>query len=142
MPELSTAPDLADLIIPMDAWTEPFWTGTARHELLMPRCGACGRFRWPPGPFCPACQSQAVEWVEAGPGRIYSFTMVDGAKPGPDGEACIHIPGLIEFPAAGCVRLLAAIVAADPATLQIGASVHVDWMQAGNATVPVFAVRP
>ena len=141
MPGLSVAPDVSQLAIPVDRWTEPFWAGTARHELLMPRCGHCGQFRWPPGPFCPACQSQSVDWVPAGRGRIYSFTIVDGTSIDGSEERRIHIPALIEFPAAGHVRLLAAVVGQDPALLRIGAVTSVGWISAENATVPVFTVE-
>lgn len=140
MPGLSVAPDVSQLAIQIDRWTEPFWAATARHELLMPRCGHCRQFRWPPGPFCAACQSQSVDWVPAGRGRIYSFAVVDGSLSDGSGRECLHIPALIEFPTAGQVRLLAAVVGQDPATLRIGASTRVGWISAENATVPVFTV--
>lgn len=143
--DFSTAPDIDQLEIPMDRWSEPFWAGTARHELLMPRCGACGLFRWPSGPFCAACRSQAVDWVPAGAGRIYSYTIIETASPdtgvgGGVGKR-LHIPALIEFPAAGHVRLLAACVGQDPALVYIGAPTRVGWVSAGNATVPVFTIK-
>jgi uncharacterized OB-fold protein len=140
MSDFSIAPDIGQFEIPIDRSTEPFWAGTARHALLLPRCGDCGRFRWPPGPFCPTCQSQAVDWVPAGPGRVYSFTVVEESSVDGSAGKRTHIPALIEFPDAGHVRLLAAMVGANPASLCIGASVRVDWVSAANATVPVFGL--
>lgn len=140
MSDICSAPDVSGLEIPMDAWTQPFWDGTADHSLLLPACADCGRFRWPPGPFCPGCQSQRIEWRPAGPGRVFSFTIVrepareEGVLPG------IHAPALIEFPEAGGVRLLAAIVDTPLPAIAIGAGVTVDWVRAANATVPVFHV--
>ena len=120
MATISTSPAIAELEIPMDAWTRPFWEAARERRLVMPRCGQCATWRWPPGPFCPCCQSQSVEWIEAGEGRIYSFTIVR------DGED-VHIPALVEFPRAGGVRLLAAIVGAKPASVAIGAAVNLNW---------------
>src|SRR5437868_5490484 len=108
MSDISSAPDVSALEIPMDAWTRPFWAGAEGGKLLLPRCAACHRFRWPPGPFCPHCQSQSIEWVASGIARIYSFTIVRARVD--NGEPPLHVPALIEFPAAGGIRLPAAIV--------------------------------
>lgn len=139
MTSISDAPQVADLEVPIDAWTRPFWEATSGHCILLPRCGDCGTFRWPPGPFCPECQSQAVEWSPCGEGRIYSFTVVQPR--GRDGQALLHIPALIEFPEAGNMRLLAAIVGATPEGIRIGAAVEPDWISAANAEVPVFRLK-
>lgn len=140
MSRTSIAPDIADLDVPIDAWTRPFWEATAEHRILLPRCGDCGTFRWPPGPFCPQCQSQQVDWVPGGEARIYSFTVVRAKAA--DGSEASSIPALIEFPQAGGIRLLAAIVGAEPAHVRIGTTVVPDWIAAANAQVPVFTLRP
>jgi len=134
MPAISSRPDLGSLEVPIDAWTAPFWTAAAEGKLLLPRCGACARFRWPPGPFCPHCHSQNVEWTPSGSGRVYSFTVVH-SRPGQ-----VVVPALIEFPEAQGVRLPAAIVDTALASVHIGAAVELDWSQAVNAAVPVFRV--
>ena len=135
MPQLATAPDLSTLEVPIDAWTQHFWEAAAEHKLVMPRCRECRTYRWPPGPFCPQCQWQAVEWLPAGAGRIYSFTIVPGSLD------VIHVPALIEFPDAGNVRVLAPIVDTPVKVLRVGAPVITRWMRAANATVPVFMVE-
>jgi uncharacterized OB-fold protein len=127
-------PDLSALEIPMDAWTEPFWAATARGELLLPRCGECGRFRWPVGPFCPACHSQALDWVPAGDASVYSYTLV------PDGDAIVA-PALIAFAAAPGIRIPAAIVETEVSAIRIGAILTVDFSTAKNAQVPVFGFQ-
>ena len=137
MSEISSAPDALEIEVPIDAWTEPFWKAAAEGELLLVRCADCRRYRWPPGPFCPHCQSQAVEWIPAGPARIYSFTVV--REPVALGETPrIHVPALVEFPQAGGVRLVAPIVDAPLAAVRIGAAVVVAWSPAANAQMPVF----
>ena len=52
----------------------PHWEGLTEHRLLVQRCSACGH-RWlPPGPWCVACWSRDVEWVEcSGRGIVTSF---------------------------------------------------------------------
>ncbi len=58
--------------------TQPFWDGCQEERLLLPRCSACGEGRWPPGPMCPACQSQDVDWIESsGRGRVYSWIVAN-----------------------------------------------------------------
>jgi uncharacterized OB-fold protein len=138
MPEISIEPDLRSVEIPMDSWTQPFWDGTAEGKLLAPRCSACHRFRWPPGPFCPHCQSQLTEWIAAGEARIYSFTIVHNRQP--DGTLQVCVPALIEFPETDGIRLLAAIVNTPVSVIQIGANAVLGWSQAANARIPVFSI--
>jgi uncharacterized OB-fold protein len=59
-----------------DADSQPFWQGTARGELLVQRCGQCGRMRIPPRPMCQDCRSIASEWVPlSGKGRVWSYVV-------------------------------------------------------------------
>lgn len=130
-------PDLGGLEIPMDTWTRPFWEAASREELRLPRCASCGTFRWPPGPFCPACSSQDLDWVEAGPARLYSFTIVHrGADD--HGEPIAIAPGLVEFAEAGGLRIMAAIVDSEAEELCVDAPLTLAWRKAGEARVPVF----
>jgi uncharacterized OB-fold protein len=124
----------------MDQWTSPFWAGATEGRLLFPQCADCGCFRWPSGPFCPRCHSQAVNWMDGGEGRIYSFSAVRTAA-GEAGPASLHMPALIEFPQAGGVRLLAALVDAVPEAVEIGASVTPIFMPAANTSVPAFRLK-
>lgn len=139
--DVTVALDCEAIEVPMDAWSEPFWAAAAEHRLLVPRCGNCGLFRWPPGPFCPDCHSQKVDWAEPGEGRVYTFTLVP--KPArEDGQpASITAPALIEFADAPGLRLMSTIVGAPVEAIRIGAPVQVDWIAAANATVPIFRLR-
>jgi uncharacterized protein len=53
-----------------------FWAGTARHELLVQACGACGAWRFPPRPMCPKCRSLEVRWEQAsGNATVWSYVV-------------------------------------------------------------------
>ena len=51
-----------------------FWEGCKRGVLLGQRCAKCKRFRHPPRPMCPDCQSLDREEVElSGRATLYSW---------------------------------------------------------------------
>ena len=51
-----------------------FWEGTAKGELRIQKCNACGVLRHPPGPVCPSCHAMDRGYVVAsGRGRVHSF---------------------------------------------------------------------
>jgi uncharacterized OB-fold protein len=56
---------------------KPFWDGCRRHQLLLPFCRDCGQAHLPPGPVCPHCFSERLDWRPAsGRGRISTWTVV------------------------------------------------------------------
>lgn len=138
MSQVSATPDVGTLEIPTDAWTQPFWDAAAEERLILPHCTSCGTYRWPPGPFCPECSAQELSWTEAGQGRVYSYTVAPRFAEG--GETRVAVPALIEFPQAGGVRLIAAIVETPIADLAVGAPVRTQFSQAANGKVPVFRI--
>ncbi|HVX23710.1 MAG TPA: zinc ribbon domain-containing protein [Acidimicrobiales bacterium] len=57
-----------------------FWEGLRRHELLLERCGACDRVRFPPMPACPYCGTEGGRREPVtGDGRVYSWVRVHRA---------------------------------------------------------------
>jgi uncharacterized OB-fold protein len=138
MTETTSAHDISHLSIPKDQWTEPFWEGTARGELLLPHCGSCKTHRWPPGPFCPECRSQEVAWAPAGPAVLCSYTVV--RQPAPDGTTRIVAPSLVEFPESGGVRIVAALVDTPLEAIAIGSTLTLGWNCHGEDNVPVFSI--
>lgn len=124
----------------MNAWTEPFWQATKERRLVVPRCGACGIFRLPPGPFCPHCQSQTVEWVApGGRGVLFSYTLCHKSPfPGKVADFT-YAPAVIELPDAGNVRLVGNIVDMVPDDIRIGMELEVGWSPTRDGwAVPVF----
>lgn len=141
MQNVSSARDLSKLEISMDVWTEPFWRAAEDGRLELPRCGDCKLYRWTPGPFCSRCHAQSVQWMPAGPGRIFSYTIVPGTPERDGDEAPAYVPALISFPEAGDMRMLASLVDAPLAAIRIDAEVEVAWSDAANTKVPVFRLR-
>ena len=134
----SLTPDFAELDIAMDVWSEPFWQAVAEHRLIFPRCGTCGTFRWPAGPFCYKCRSQEVDWVTAGQGRIYSYTVLPVPGPDKDAPPGWRIPVVVEFERIADVRLVTVLVDAALDRVAIGAALVPHWLPAANATVAAF----
>lgn len=60
-----------------DPLSAPFWEGAKVGKLLIQKCGDCGHHQFYPRPFCLACSSMKVGWVQAsGRGEVYSQTEV------------------------------------------------------------------
>ncbi|MDE2303575.1 MAG: OB-fold domain-containing protein [Sphingomonadales bacterium] len=137
---ISTAPAIADIPLPIDQWTQPFWSAACRCELVMPCCADCGTWRWPPGPFCPHCLSQAIAWQLAGPARLYSFAIVHRPGPTPADSPQAIVPGLVEFPEAGGMRIAAAIIDSKIDRIAIGSALSVRWVPKDETNVPMFVV--
>jgi uncharacterized protein len=68
--------------------SRPFWEGAKRHELLLQRCAACGRHRFPPSERCAGCLATEHAWVRAsGRGKVWSWIrMWQGYFPAFDAE--------------------------------------------------------
>jgi len=53
---------------------EPFFEAAARERLVVQKCSACGRLRFPPRGVCPDCLGNESDWMEvSGRGEVYSF---------------------------------------------------------------------
>ena len=107
--------------------TEPFWRAAQQRKLVACRCSDCGRFRMPPTPFCPHCQSKHVEWPAlAGNGTVYSFAVCE-RSPFPDVADFTYVPVIVDLDDAPGARLISNIVDIEPHAVAIGMRVRVDW---------------
>lgn len=60
-----------------DPWSEEFWAGCKRHELLLQECNDCDKPRHYPRLTCPFCASPEYSWVKAsGKSTLYSYVVV------------------------------------------------------------------
>lgn len=91
-----------------DPEARPFWEGTARGELLVQTCAACGQRRIPPRPMCFACRSTAQEWRPvSGRGSIWSFVVA-------------HPPLLPVYAALAPYNVIVVTLEEDPALRLVG----------------------
>jgi uncharacterized OB-fold protein len=120
----------------ISADTQFFWDGLQQRQLLIQRCGDCGRLRHPPGPSCPQCHSLRWDTVEAsGRGRIHSFVVMHYPEV-PPFEYPLPIV-LVEL--AEGTRLVAGIRGVKPADIRIEAAVQVEFEQVdAELVLPVF----
>jgi uncharacterized OB-fold protein len=59
---------------------EPFYKALKDGRFVLPSCTGCGKAHLPPGPVCPFCFSERIEWKPAsGRGRISAWTVVHKA---------------------------------------------------------------
>lgn len=105
-----------------------FWDRCNAKRLSFQQCGDCGRFRHPPTPLCPDCQSSRTNWVDAPAlGRIFSYTVVHHpAHPAAAAVVPYNIV-LVEFPECGGVRLVSNVIDAGPGDLGAGRAVALAW---------------
>jgi uncharacterized protein len=128
-----------------DADAAEFWAGTARGELLVQACGACGQRRMPPRPMCPSCRSVETRWEPtSGRGTVWSFIVPHPPLLPAYAELAPYnaiVVALDEDPAIRFVgNLLArddgAINEVDPATIEIGEPVRVVFQPVEEVTLP------
>jgi uncharacterized OB-fold protein len=106
-----------------------FYTHLVEGRLTTTRCRACGRVDWPPRGFCPACTSDAFDWVELPrEGRLHGFSVqetgVPVGFPRPLVFAIVEIAGLRVFaPLSGVT---------DPGGLRVGAPVRFTPVQVAD----------
>ncbi len=104
--------------------TEFFWSGVKAHQLLIQRCTGCGRFRHPPRPMCPNCNSLEWEAVEAsGNGTVYSFVLP--RHPEFPFMEYPYVVALVELQEG--TRIVTNIVGAPPGEVSIGMPVVVTF---------------
>ncbi len=141
-----TPPESAWLLPDLDDETSaPFWAGTARGELLVQTCAACGHRRMPPRPMCPVCRSLDHTWEPmSGRATIWSFT-VPHPPLLPTYAALapynVIIVALEEDPT---IRFVGNLVTGadgpineiDPASIRVGEPVQVGFTRLDDVTLP------
>jgi len=122
--------------------TEPFWQSARRGVLVAAQCANCGTFRMPPTPFCPECQSTAIDWPElSGRATVFSYSVVHGYPGLPE---ITLVPVVLDLPDAPGARLVSNVVGVDPAEVRIGMELAVFFSPIADGwKIPLFRpVRP
>lgn len=122
-----------------DIETAPFWDGCRDHRLMLMRCAKCKSFRYPPTPFCAACQSGEAEWVEAtGKGTVFSWIVVRHPVPRESfGDVTPFVVALVELEEG--VRMASNIVGCEPEAVRGGMPLEVVFDDVTDeVTLPKF----
>jgi uncharacterized OB-fold protein len=102
----------------------PFWAGCKRHELVLPFCAVCGKPHLPPGPVCPFCLDDRLDWRRAsGRGVVSTWTVVHQPY-FPAFKADLPY-NVVQVELAEGPRLTANLVEAPNAVLAVGLAVEV-----------------
>ena len=125
--------------------TAGFWEATARGELVVQACAACGKWRMPPRPMCPYCRSTDVKWdVTSGRGRIWSFIVPHPPLLPAFAEKAPYNAIVVELEEDPLIRYVGNLVASadgeineiDPATITIGEPVQVVFHRIDDVSLP------
>jgi uncharacterized OB-fold protein len=133
-----TPPARSDLPV-IEAESRPYWDAAADGRLLIRSCRACGEVHHYPRPFCPACWSDDVEWVEAsGAATLYTWSVVRRNDVVPFDQLVPYVPAVVDL--AEGPRMMTNVVDIDPDDLTIGMNLMVTFRQQDDTlTVPVFS---
>jgi uncharacterized OB-fold protein len=122
-----TAPTAYEKPLPVKtAENAPYWDSAKAHALELPRCGACGTFRYPPTPFCPRCLSDETEWrAVSGRGTVYSYIVVHQRYDPSFAEDLPYNVAVVELEEGP--RLVTNVVGIDNKDLRIGMPVTITY---------------
>ena len=118
---------MADYTKPLPAISslnQPYWEGLAQRQLVMPQCNECGKFWYPPTPFCPECWSRDFTWQQlSGRGRVNSWVVFHQAYFSSFKDDIPYNVAEVELEEGP--RLLTNLVEVDNADIRIGMAVEV-----------------
>jgi uncharacterized OB-fold protein len=79
------------------AFTRVFWDALREGQLRTTSCNDCGKFSFPPKPFCPHCWCKQVSWRDlSGRGRLYAATVIHAAPTAFKDEAPYRV-GIVDL---------------------------------------------
>lgn len=119
-------------------WSEEFWAGIDRRELLVQVCTDCGKLAGYPKVFCPHCYSDALEWkAVSGRGKIYSFSTITANPPSTFIDEVPYTIVIVELDDGP--RFLSSLVEADIDKVACEAPVEVVYERVdGDLVLPLF----
>ncbi|MEY2928189.1 MAG: hypothetical protein RL367_2666 [Pseudomonadota bacterium] len=126
---------------PLPALTDdnrPFWTGGATGALVIQQCDACAYYIHPPTGFCPQCEGRNTHYQPvSGKGFVETFS-VNHKQWMPDLPER-YVLALVRIAEQDDVRLVTNIIGCDPGAVAFDMAVTVQFEQAGDIWVPLFA---
>jgi uncharacterized OB-fold protein len=119
----------------------PFFAAARRGELVLQKCGSCGRFRFPQRELCSHCLSPAAAWTRvSGRGQVFSFNVM---------HQVYHPAFAADVPYAVVVvqleegaRMVSNLVGVKPHEIKCGMPVEVVFEKLSEeVTLPKFRLR-
>jgi uncharacterized protein len=132
-----------------DRDTQPYWDGTARHQLLVQHCRSCGQWIWQPRPLCPSCHAEHPQWEEIdGSGSVASWAVPHPPVLPGFADVVPFVILLAEFSigvrmTGNLVDDVGALVHAkdrSAVSLDIGAQVSLRWREQRGWTLPCWTL--
>jgi uncharacterized OB-fold protein len=122
----------------IEAESRPYWDAAAEGRLLLRQCQDCGAIHHYPRPFCPACWSDDVVWIEAsGSATLYTWSTVFRNDMAPFDERVPYVAAVVDL--AEGPRMTTNVVDVEPDALEIGMALQVTFRPIGDdLTAPVF----
>jgi uncharacterized OB-fold protein len=123
-----------------DPLTEPYWSATREHRLVIQRCTACGTFRNLPHELCGNCQSPEHEWVEsAGRGTVFTYTIAGHPVHEALNDSVPYNVVVVQLDDCGGVLVPSNLVDCVPGEIAVGLRVELTWEDvAEGVSVPRF----
>jgi uncharacterized OB-fold protein len=122
-----------------DKYSQFYWDGAVRGELLIQRCDACQRFQYPPSVVCESCQSREITPTKvSGRGTLYARTVLHQAFHPDFADAVPYVVALVDLDDAPGARVLTNIVDADSSALHAGDALEVTFEHRGESALPQF----
>jgi uncharacterized OB-fold protein len=119
-------------------YSEGFWEGVRRGELVVQRCTDCECLRHYPQPMCADCHGTAFDWAPvSGLGAIYSYTVSHSAFHPAWKDHVPYVLATIELDEG--IRMITDLLGVDPESIAIGQRVEVYFeSMPGQGPVPRF----
>jgi uncharacterized OB-fold protein len=115
------------------------YRGLLAGELLINRCGDCGRWIYPHRPMCPECLSWNVAAQQvSGRGRLYMFTLLQQSR---DPDRPLEEPlqvAAIELAEQAGLRYLSQVVDCPAEALRHDMPVELTWIAIAGRHWPAF----
>jgi uncharacterized protein len=119
-----------------DPLTAPYFAGSARGELLIPRCETCAAYVWYPQAACPH-DGGALTWTPvSGRATLFTWAVVRRAFLPAFADKVPFVTALVALAEDPAVRLCTYIVGTEPDDLVADAAVEVRFRPLEFTTVP------
>jgi uncharacterized OB-fold protein len=115
----------------------PYFESLQREELLLPSCGVCGLFQWPPAWICHGCHALDLRWTQVAPeGAIFSWARSWHPVHPVLREAVPYLTVVVEIEGAGGVRVVGNLLGDPLQPVKIGARVRGRFEHHPNSAPP------